>query len=619
MSEVDFFWDLSQETAFEHLKLLCSQCPVLKNFDDSVPVDIQGDASCNGLGVVLLQQGHPIAYASRALTDPETRYAQIEKEMLSIVFACKKFHCYIFGKETMVYNDHKPLEMIFKKPLLSAPMRLQRMLLSLQWYDLKMSYRKGAEMQLADTLSRAYIPNESMEDHKPIETDIKLMISITDTKYSELQTASHIELNRLRETILHGWPDKKSEVPLDLRPYWDSRDELAISDGIVVKGTRLVIPSSMRRSMLDLIHRSHLGITKCKQRAREVMYWPSMNADIEETIKNCSNCADVQRQQMKEPLKSAPLPIFPFQRVSSDIFEFQGSSYLIMVDSYSRFILVDKLRNLQSVTVIDAMRQTFRVHGIPETLTSDCGRQYTSQEFQDFCSSWGIRHVTSSPHYQQANGLAERAVQTVKRLWKKGADQDLSLLDYNSTPMEGYKASPAQLLMGRRLRNNLPTPQEHLKTQPVEENHFARTYLKQKAAQAFHHDKFATKALPILRSGQEVRVTPLPGQRQWFPAVVSGHHDNPRSYIVDTGKQKYRRNRKHLRQSTNMANNPLEKETTVELEEASEEIETPENDSEEKYQLSTESLPSADSSASGQTGYTTRSGRTVRARERLDL
>jgi len=97
-------------------------------------------------------------------------------------------------------------------------------------------------------------------------------------------------------------------------------------------------------------------------------------------------------------------------------------------------------------------------NGIPEILTSDCGRQYTSQEFQEFCSSWGIHHVTSSPHYQKA-GLAERAIQTVKRLWKKGADQHLSLLDYNSTPMEGYNASPAQLLMGRRLRNNLPTPQ----------------------------------------------------------------------------------------------------------------------------------------------------------------
>lgn len=370
-AEVNFFWDSNQDAAFNHLKLLCSQCPVLKYFDASAPAEIKCDASSKGLGAVLLQEGHPIAYASRALTDAETRYAQIEKEMLSIVFACRKFHCYIFGKETTVYNDHKPLEIIFKKPLLSAPMRLQRMLLSLQWYDLKVSYRKGVEMQLADTLSRAYIPEMQLADtlprayipneasDNPVEADIKFMVSITDEKYNELQAASDDELTQLKEVILEGWPDDKADVPPELRPYWDSRAELTVSDGIVVKGTRLVIPPSMRRNMLDLIHRSHLGITKCKQRARAVMYWPSMNADIEETVKNCSNCADVQRQQMKEPLKSAPLPAFPFQRVSTDIFEFQGSSYLIVVDSYSRFILADRLRNLQSATVIHAMRQVF--------------------------------------------------------------------------------------------------------------------------------------------------------------------------------------------------------------------------------------------------------------------
>ena len=166
-----------------------------------------------------------------------------------------------------------------------------------------------------------------------------------------------------------------------------------------------------------------------------------MNADIEEAIKNCSSCADVQRQQLKQPLRSSPLPDFPFQRVSTDIFEFQNSSYLIMVDAYSRFILVDELRNLQSATVINTMRQIFSRHGIPEIITSDCGSQFTSQEFQDFCTNWDIKHVTSSPYYQKANGLAERGVQTVKRLWKKGADHHLSLLDYNTTPMEGYNTS----------------------------------------------------------------------------------------------------------------------------------------------------------------------------------
>ena len=606
-ADVDFFWEAGQDTAFARLKLLCSQCPVLKYFDTSVPVEVQCDASSKGLGAVLLQQGHPIAYASRALTDAETRYAQIEKEMLSIVFACKKFHCYIFGKETTVYNDHKPLEMIFKKPLTTAPMRLQRMLLAVQWYDLTVLYRKGVDMQLADTLSRAYLPNETT-DSRPVEADIKLMVSITDEKYNELQAASDDELADLRDTIFHGWPDEKSKVQQEIRPYWDSRAELAVSDGIVVKGTRLVIPPSMRRHMLGLIHRSHLGIAKCKQRAREIMYWPSMNADIEDAIKNCSSCADVQRQQLKQPLRSSPLPDFPFQRVSTDIFEFHNTSYLIMVDAYSRFILVDKLSNLQSSTVINTMRQVFCRHGIPETLTSDCGSQFTSQEFQDFCSNWGIKHVSSSPYYQKANGLAERGVQTVKKLWKKGADHHLSLLDYNSTPLEGYNASPAQLLMGRRLRNNLPSLQEQLKAQPIDTNLVARSFLKQKATQAYHHDKIATKPLDPLVQGQEVRVSPLPGQQKWFPAVVNSQHRSPRSYVVDTGTKRYRRNRQHIRVSTEQANHSNSRDSEVVPAESDDETSSQHNE-----QL-TEGSPESDPGP-----YTTRSGRIVRPRDRLDL
>lgn len=218
--------------------------------------------------------------------------------------------------------------------------------------------------------------------------------------------------------------------------------------------------------------------------------------------------------------------------------------------------------------------------------------------------------------------MAERAVQTVKRLWKKGADKHLSLLDYNSTPMEGFDASPAQLLMGRRLRNGLPTQQVQLRPHTVEANHFTRTFLKQKATQAFHHDKFATKALPTLEPGQEVRVAPLPGNRHWFPAVVSNHHDNPRSYIVDTGRQKYRRNRQHIRQSTKKANDPPRKEILVELDDNPGEDEATATEIPKERDRPNTRSPALDSPADpprGRAQYTTRSGRIVRPRERLDL
>jgi len=152
-NDIQFQWQPAQQCAFDRLKQLCCKPPVLGYFDVNKPIQIQADASQNGLGAVLLQNDRPIAYTSRSLTDPERRYAQIEKEMLSIVHGCVKFHNYILGTDITVFNDHKPLEAIFSKPLLQAPMRLQKMMLKLQWYNPTIKYQCGKQMEFADTLS----------------------------------------------------------------------------------------------------------------------------------------------------------------------------------------------------------------------------------------------------------------------------------------------------------------------------------------------------------------------------------------------------------------------------------------------------------------------------------
>ena len=117
---------------------------------------IQCDASNYGTGGVLLQEGKPIAFTSRALTSSEQNYAVIEKEWLAICHATEKFHHYITGKDTHAETHHKPIEIIFQKSLLNAPKKLQRMLLKLQRYNLKVSYKRGNEMYIADLLSRIF-------------------------------------------------------------------------------------------------------------------------------------------------------------------------------------------------------------------------------------------------------------------------------------------------------------------------------------------------------------------------------------------------------------------------------------------------------------------------------
>ena len=127
-----------------------------KYYEREKDLVIQCDASEGGLRAALLQDGRPLAYASRALTAAERNYAQIEKELLAIVFSTERFHQYTYGRSVIVESDHKPLESILAKPLVSAPKRLQRMILRLQRYDLDVRYKKGSELHLADTLSRHY-------------------------------------------------------------------------------------------------------------------------------------------------------------------------------------------------------------------------------------------------------------------------------------------------------------------------------------------------------------------------------------------------------------------------------------------------------------------------------
>ena len=156
----NFNWTEEQENAFRKVKQLLTAAPVLSYYDPKTELEIQCDASQTGLGAALLQGGRLIAYTSRAVTETERRYAQIEKEMLAIVFSLKKFHQYTYRRHVKIQSEHKPLplESILKKHLACAPRRLQGMMLRLQKYDYEVRYKHGENLHLADTLSRAYLP-----------------------------------------------------------------------------------------------------------------------------------------------------------------------------------------------------------------------------------------------------------------------------------------------------------------------------------------------------------------------------------------------------------------------------------------------------------------------------
>ena len=289
-------------------------------------------------------------------------------------------------------------------------------------------------------------------------------------------------------------------------------------------------------------------MANCRQRAREVIFWPGMSLDVEQMVTNCSVCADFAKKQPTEPLKATVPPSLPWPKIGTDLFKFQGEHYLLSMCYRNNFPEVTKMECLRSSVVVKELKRQFGVHGIPAEVVSDNGPQFSSSEFQEFAKEYGFKHVTISPHYTNANREAERAVQTVKNLWRKNGDKHWAFLDYRTTPIPGIELSPAQLLMGFRLRNGLPMRDSLLQPASVNQKNVFKYLTKIKEDQKKHHDRHACSELKELQPGTKVRMQPWTNSRECKPATVVRHHHTPRSYVVQAGDgRNYRRNRQYLR------------------------------------------------------------------------
>ena len=461
--DVKFQWLHKQDKALQEIKSILTKYggQVLKLLDVRKPVTISCDASPTGLSGVLTQEGRPVAYASRSRTEAESRYGQIEKELLAVQFSLDRFNQYTYGKKVTIEPDHKLLEAIVKTPLATAPPRLLRILLPMQKYEYALEHKPGRELVLPDMLSRVPLPEPAHDNIKEeISLHVHLVASsllVSKSKLEELReaTANAQSLRELKETMKSGWPEKKSQTPASIRVYWDARDKLSELDSIILKGDRILVPPSMRKEMLDIIHQGHMGIEKSKRRARDVLYWPGINSQIIDKIARCTICLEHQRQNTKEPMIPFRIPSKPWEMVATDICHGTSVNTLSL-----QIITLAKLPDTTSGTVITHTKSAFARHGIPSEVISDNGPKYSSKEFKSFADQWEFQHTTVSPCNSQANGLIEKAVHTVKSLLTK-AKQDhrdpyLGLLEYRNTPIDDV-GSPAQLLMSRRLRSIIPT------------------------------------------------------------------------------------------------------------------------------------------------------------------
>ena len=216
----------------------------------------------------------------------------------------------------------------------------------------------------------------------------------------------------------------------------------------------------MRKEMMAVAHASHIGIEGCIRRARETMFWPRMSAELKEYVAKCDICMAHRCSQGKEPIIQHEFAARPWSKVGADLCELQGRTLLVVCDYYSNFIEVENTSKLNTAGISKALKAMFAIYGVPETLVSDNGPQFASEEFASFAKKWGFEHVTSSPRYHQSNGKAENAVKTVKRLFTKCREsvqsEFLALMDWRNTPTEGLGTSPAQRFLGRRCKTLLP-------------------------------------------------------------------------------------------------------------------------------------------------------------------
>ena len=258
----------------------------------------------------------------------------------------------------------------------------------------------------------------------------------------------------------NGWPEYEKIDP-SAKPYWDFQGEITIGDGLLLRGRRIIVPEGLQTETLQKLHEGHQGIVRRRLRARVSVWWPGLSRQMSTFIKKCPECSRDSTPH-KEPLIPSTLPDYPWQKIATDLFTLKGDSHIVIVNYFSRYPEVIRLRSTTSQSVITALKSAFARHGIPETAVSDNGPQFSSEEFAAFANAYLFTHVMSSPRFPASNGQAERTVKTVKNLLKDAEDPFLALLSYRSTPLPWCGKSPAELLMGRSLRNTLPQTKDRL-------------------------------------------------------------------------------------------------------------------------------------------------------------
>lgn len=654
--KTEFNWNRTYEETFQRAKRLIKEDTRLQYYRPKEDLYIESDASKIGLGAALLQVNkqeisdddkeeiptknslRPIAYASKALTETEQRYSNIEREALAILHALEKFHHFTYGRYTKVITDHRPLLAIHKKDVATASPRLQRILMRIHQYNVSLHYRPGKEMHLADCLSRVGHQGSDTEipGMKITIDDITAQSSIPVVSLEEIRdaTAKDRTLTKVSEFVIQGWPTTASGIEDDnVRVYHTFKEEIGVIDGILVKGTRIIMPEALRPKIMNSLHYHHLGIEKTRNLARTCVYWPKLNTEIEGLINSCQECQEIRNTQKKQPMIPHELPSHVWKTVGADIFYYEKKPYLCVIDYYSKFPIIRRLEKETSADLIDTFKGIFSEHGgIVEKIVSDSGTNFTSEEFKKFARSLNIELAATSPYHHSSNGQVENCIKTIKQIYKKceatGRDARLGMMMWRATPITGCAESPAEIFMKRKFRTFVP----QMPFMRMEKNQERREDIegimkkRQVVMKANHDRRIVRENTPVeFKPGTNVMVQKEDGG-QWRQGKIIGINDKShhgRSFHVQlTDGRIIVRNARHLRISKipAWAGTTLIRPPTVPVEKGKEVLPVPPVIGHSPVMPIPEMEPKkTHEDPMREAPYKTRSGRTVKLTQKMDL
>ena len=205
---------------------------------------------------------------------------------------------------------------------------------------------------------------------------------------------------------------------------------MTIEDGLLLKGIHIIVPQTLHKEMIQLLHTGHLRLEKCLNRAKQSMYWPGLYEELKDLITNHVTCLKFSTQKptclSNRQYTGHEIPVYPWSKLASNIFYFEGDRYLLIVDYTSQFPIIRKPSSMTGKAIAHHMQAIFAKYRWPDTLVIDNRPCYTSKEFQMLMQSMSVNHITSSPHYPQSNGLAEKFVGIIKNLFHKAKEEGQS-------------------------------------------------------------------------------------------------------------------------------------------------------------------------------------------------